>query len=191
MSVYELTGDGDGRSALINQMERDDVKRNEIAITTTSMAITEPKTANNGILLQSGSHGGARLSADRTVINALPGANITMPVEIDSTCRLVGIRFHSNSDSIPVVVTSATVTVTFIGCEFEKTNIKGNPSFVKIADGAKAHFIGCSFYPAVTVAGDVIENVIGNAANVNVVACSNVTGQSIGNVQAAPISVTT
>ena len=182
MSTYEIRDDGITRVEFINQMSRDEDRRASISITTTSKAISEPKTSHNGVLLESGEHGGAKISSERTVVGCFPGANISKQVEVRSTSSFTGVRFRSNSDSIPVVVSSPNATVTFIGCEFEKTNIRANTSFVKIQDGAKVHFIGCSFYPSVSVAGDVIENVIGNATNVNVVACSNVTGQSLGNV---------
>lgn len=182
MSTYEIRDESISRVEQINQSSRDEERRSSLDITTTSMAISEQKTAHNGILLEAGEHGGAKISSNRTVVDCFPGANISRQVEVGSTSRFVGVRFRSNSDSIPVVISDPNSTVTFIGCEFEKANIRSNTSFVKIADGAKVHFVACSFYPEVFVAGNVIENAIGNAANVNLVACSNVTGQSLGNV---------
>ncbi len=166
------------RSIHINQQSRDQEARDAIDVVSTSDHISGVKKKDDSFLLQSGEHGGANVSALNTVIGGLPGSTVTKTMTISNSCCITGVKFLSDSDDVLVDITNNRCTVTFIGCQFEK-NPQSVPTFIQVKDGANVHFVGCSFYPAVNVGGNIISGPT-VAANIQLFSCSNITGQSLG-----------
>ena len=173
-------------NARLNQVERDGVAASVASMGLTVIqpgtAISEDLITDNGLYLAAGLHSGATLTKNGTEIQAAPGARVDRQWKIDTTgvIRISGLRFNSGSQDSLVTV-SATSTVVFTDCVFNKPDPAPTTAFVSIASGGKASFIGCHFTPAKTDAGFVVDNA-GVALNVYLSCGVNSTGQAHNNV---------
>ena len=161
----------------MNAQLREQARRDAVRGQSIETAISEPKKVDNSVTLQAGEHAGAKIAKPHTSILGTAGSQITKPVTIDESARFTNVHFKDQ-----ISITSTTATVMFVGCRFdvEKTPV------VDVANGARAHFVGCTFTN--DPGGVIIENP-GVITDVHVVGCSNVTGQALGNV--TPTAVTT
>tara|TARA_R110000765_G_scaffold25337_2_gene62680 strand:+ start:2073 stop:2687 length:615 start_codon:yes stop_codon:yes gene_type:complete len=144
------------------------------------------KISDNRMFMGSGDHPGIKVDADDTLFVAAPGVRVTRKVVIEESCVFSGIHFTStaiedpNNIDVLVDITTSRATVIFERCVFEKGPTHATNA-VNIAAGSKAQFIGCIFRPVMTSTGVVIDNA-GVPADVNTVACSNITGRLHNNV---------
>ena len=176
--VYEIAPDN-VRAVHVNQKSRDQEARDSIDMVRTSDVIEGVKKRDDSLLLQGGEHGGGELSAFKSVMTGLPGAVMTKTLEVKNSGFISNVRFFTDGDDLLVNVSYNRATVFFMGCHFEK-NAKKVATFVEIAAGARVHFIGCSFYPMVNVGGALFSHT-GAITSVQVMSCSNTTGQTFGN----------
>jgi hypothetical protein len=173
-------------NARLNQVERDGVAASVAAMGLTVVqpgtAIEEVRIVDNGLYLAAGLHSGATLTKDGTEIQAAPGARVEKQWKISTTgvIRITGVRFTS-VDQQALITISATSTVVFTNCVFNKAEPSATTSFVSIEAGGKVSFVGCWFSPSKATAGFVVDNA-GAAPNVYLVGGVNTTGQPHNNV---------
>jgi len=135
---------------------------------------------DNGFYLLAGEHVGFEWSAPGNRIVAAPGAQITRLVTFDSEAHVQGVDFiatEGSNNTQYLCKINALGDVTFVNCRFYKEQFM-EPTFIEIASGGKARFVGCWFGGQMDAAGDVINNA-GPAGNVGVLA-SNKTTNVIG-----------
>lgn len=141
--------------------------------------LLEPRVTGNSLFLLAGPHAGATLTKPNTRIVGAPGARILRLVTAQADCSFEGVTFaRGDNNEARLVDIAAAATVLFHNCRFEKTASDAG-EFVRLAAGARAHFVGCVFGPAMA-AGNVVNNA-GVAANVSIIG-SNKTGQAHVNV---------
>lgn len=142
----------------------------------------EPLSSHNSITLSSGVHGGARFAKADTHIKAVPaGVRMTRKAAFTADAQVDGVRFTtlfitSGADSL--VELTGTAVVVFRGCTFDKAPTDA-PTYITVANGAKAIFMGCSFAGTTGAAGDLFSHA-GAAANIQLVGCYNRTGHAYG-----------
>ena len=165
--------DVNARSSDINRQIREASDQSSIPGHKKENIIVERKISDNNYLLHDGGHGGISISKPNTNISGILGTVVTGLTKAGDSSRFTGIHFKRKVD-----VTSSSATVIFTGCRFDTTDSNS----VSLVEGAKAIIIGCSFTGSPT--GDVVNNPGGapTQANVQLIGCSNKTGQPLGNV---------
>jgi len=145
----------------------------------------ESSLTNNAITLTSGNHGGVTLTVEDTSIKGMPaGVFLTRKVTFNADATVDGVHFITSTDSLEeLAVVGPLATVVFRSCTFEKTPTSSS-TFVSVAAGGRAIFVGCVF-KGTPPSGDVISN--GVAADVQVVASYNKTGNALGTVTSASL----
>lgn len=172
-----------GQDQLANQaadaknMETRDASARVVAgIATTVLTpqddITTSLTTGNRILLLAGEFQGTTIKTPDTLLQGQPGASMIGPLNLYNSARVVGLDFSSTGATL-VNLTATANPVVFQNCTFNKRQGTGG-SFIEMAAGAKAVFLGCVFYGAQTV-GAVINNA-GIAADCGVLGGANLTG---------------
>ncbi len=145
-------------------------------------AFEEPMVTLNSINLSAGTHGGANISKPDTHIKAIPGGvDMTRLVTFNYDAQVDGVRFSTEFDTgglSSLVEIKSVAVVIFRGCTFNKASVDA-PTYITVANGAKAIFMGCSFTGATGAAGDLFSHA-GAAANVQLVGCYNRTGHAYG-----------
>lgn len=158
----------------VNRQIRHDANRRNVVGITPNSTVTEEKKKDNSYFFQDGEHGGMSLSKPNTSIMGMPGSQIIKPVVFSESARLTNIHFKDS-----VSVSSATATVIFVCCRVELAES------LSLESGAKAIFIGCLFEG--DLSGNVIDNP-GAVTDVQLVGCSNKTGQALGNVTSVAVT---
>ena len=130
--------------------------------------------------------GGMSVQKPDTLVDCAPGAVFTKQVKVLSSCRFAGAWFKGAVADALVDVQSTTATAIFVNCRFTKT-AGSNGDYVKIANGGKAHFIGCLF-DGVQTANNTVNNA-GVAGDVFIIGCSRKTTRA--NVNVTTIAETT
>ncbi len=171
--IYEVESTS-VRDEDVNRQIRHNASRGHVTGITTDFTVSEEKKKDNSYLLQDGEHGGMSLSKPDTNITGMPGSQIIKPVTFENSARLTGVHFRDR-----IYVTSATATVIFVCCRIELE--RG----IDLEPGAKVIFMGCLFEGSPP--GDVVNNP-GATVNVQVVGCSNKTGQALGNVTSVAVT---
>ena len=142
----------------------------------------EPRGANNAITLSAWEHGGARLGKQDTQITGVPaGVRMTRALVIDADAQVNNVIFTTASTegvAGEMVDIRGTSVAVFRGCTFSKASTD-EPTYIKVANGAKAIFVGCVFSGNVGASGDLFSHA-GAAANVQLVGCYNKTTHVYG-----------
>lgn len=139
--------------------------------------VKEPVSANNALWLATGAQGGATLSGSRTRVLGASGASFSRTVGFTNTATVNNVNFEA-IDGFPTVSLSNTAVVTFVCCNFVNDSADDN-MLVKVADGGRAKFVGCTFY------GSGLNQVVDNPGaigNIVFVGCFNLTSAPDGNV---------
>lgn len=139
----------------------------------------EPQSADNGVLLLSGDHGGARLTKPGTILAGQPGARVRLALSISADATVRDLLFDSPGALAFLVAVSNNATVVFQNCRFRK-KATDTGDYVTLTSGCKAHFIGC-FFEGTPSVGNVVNNA-GAALNCFIIGCSNKTGRVHVNV---------
>lgn len=175
-----------------NQAKRDDDQRIQASlgqqILTPQDPLTEVRTTDNAWLLGSGDHGGLAIKAPNGSLIGVPGAVVkdTLATISAEGTLISGVTFQATTAqaaSAARLVDVLSGTVVFTNCRFEKT-LGGTTDgdFVRIADGAKAVFIGCFFGPVQTTGALCVNHLGTTATDVGLIGTSNKTGLADANV---------
>lgn len=143
--------------------------------------ITTQQTTGNRILLLAGDFPGTTIKTPDTLLQGQPGTRMTGALNLYNGARIIGIDFTGETASPLVNLTATANPVIFQNCTFTKRQGIGG-DYIVMAAGAKAVFIGCTFYGAQT-SGNVINNA-GIATDCGVLG-ANLTG--VGHVNATTI----
>ena len=146
-------------------------------IFTAKMPVVEANPQDNMLFLASEQHGNLALSKARTRLQGGTGAVVIGTVALSSQSTIIGIDFQQATltNLVTLNVNSRTV---FTNCTFtNKSNLV--PSLITCVAGAKASFIGCTFYG--TGLTQVVDNP-GVITDIVLLGCYNATGVSAGNV---------
>lgn len=171
------------RVSMFNQQLRDDITRvvDTLGISGDAPApIEENSIANNSVTLPRGNNYGCLLKVADTVVEALTaGCYMTRRATLEADATFDGIHFTSSSSNIDELVDMrGTAVGVFRNCTFEKGNTDSN-TFIKVANGAKALFVGCVFKGNPSAAGNLFDHA-GAAANIQIVGCYNKTTHAYG-----------
>lgn len=177
---------------------RDENRRGQTAsgqqIVVAGSPIFETRSAQNGLLLLSGNHGGFRLEKPGTRLAGAPGSFVTNTGIVESNCILQDLVFTrkpaSNNGTYLLRIASGS-TVLIKNCIFERlssdkssTGASDEESFILVEDGAKAIIAECIFRSNSetgamdTASGHVVKHLGAHHANVYVGLGFNLTTQS-------------
>lgn len=148
--------------------------------------LSEALQRDNNIAALAADFGGAMLSKPDTAIQCAPGAIFSRPVTLTQSARMVGAWFKGNDGGVLANVSNAAATAIFVGCRFTKPS-GANGDYITVANGARAHFIGCLF-DGVQAANFAVNNA-GAAGNVFIIGCSDKT--TVGHNSVTVIAETT
>ena len=182
--VYEILKQSMTPVEAFNHQVRDDLAAlvDTIELQIAPASFEEPLSSHNSITLSSGVHGGALLDKPDTHVKAVPaGVKMTRRAIFAVDAQVDGVRFTTlfdTSGADSMVELKGTAVVVFRGCTFDKAPAD-TPTYITVANGAKAIFTGCVFAGATGAAGDLFSHA-GAAANVQLVGCYNKTGHIYG-----------
>ena len=146
-------------------------------IFTSKMPIVESLPQDNALFLASEPHGNLALSKARTRLQGGTGATVTGSVSLLGSSMITGVDFQQADLDNLLTLGVNSVTV-FTNCTFNnKTNLV--QSLITCVAGAKATFIGCTFY------GSGLTQVVDNPGvitDIVLLGCYNATGAAAGNV---------
>ena len=169
---------------VFNHKVRDDVATllDTLGIEPAPSSFPQPRSTNNNISLTAGSHGGASLTKEDTRVRAIPaGVEMTRTLSVSRDCEVDGVHFTSVSTAVAtasLVSLEGTSVSVFRGCVFEKSSVD-EPTYISVATGAKAIFVGCVFRGNTGAAGDLFSHA-GPAGNVQLLGCYNKTTHAYG-----------
>jgi hypothetical protein len=148
--------------------------------------VTEPKSADNRILVLDGAHGGGTLEEPNTQVQGMPGSVFDSALTIENHAVFDSCTFSSTDSAQAALVTLAgSAKVVFRGCTFQRTYTHPTSvSFVVIPSTAKAVFVNCVFagsgnsgtYGAMSASGGTVISSAAAAGNVQVAFCVDHTG---------------
>lgn len=186
--VYEIQGaDAATRVSMFNQQLRDDIARVVSTLGISGEApvpIVESSITNNAITLPRGTNYGCLLQVADTVVEGLTaGCYMTRKAKLEADATFDGINFSSSeSNTEELVDIRGTSVGVFRNCTFEKFTTDST-TFIKVANGAKALFVGCIFKGNPSIAGNLFEHA-GAAGNIQIVGCYNKTTHAYGTATA-------
>jgi hypothetical protein len=160
-----------------------------LGITASTSSAKETLKVQNAISLATGRYGGIVATKPATQIKAVSAGSVIGALAVfKSEAEVDGLTFSNteagNTDIDELVSLSSSASVMFRNCRFRKRTT-ASPTFVLVANGATAVFIGCVFEGGPGT-GNILSHT-GLATNVVLVGCSNKTaGASYGTRVQAP-----
>ena len=160
-----------------------------LGMTDPGAPIVEIQEEKNLLSLNGGSHGGAILFKEGTLLRGVSGGSVIDGlVELEADAIVDGIYFDSGALNhgahIKVGKANTPVKAILRNCIFNKNKAIDTSIMIEVAVGSQAGVVGCMFQGGPGSASPILNDPANAASDVQVVACFNKTGAAFAHVQA-------